>query len=156
MVDTTASTRTISTIVGAAAGVQGETFSDDRMDRKALVVGVALDGSTKAYPFDLLSGMPVINDSLGGGEVFVYLESDTDTVLVCDCEVDGRVLTFSTAEYGHGAFAVLVDAETGSRWLALTGKAINGPLESRVLNRALSHLSFWFAWKDCNPDIGVY
>jgi len=123
---------------------------------KMLLIGVALGGSTKAYPFDLLSGMLVINDSLGGGEVFVYLESDTDTALVYDREVDGRVLIFSTAEDGHGAFAVLVDAETGSRWLALTGKAIDGLLESRVLNRALSHLSFWFAWKDCNPDTEVY
>ncbi len=141
---------------GGSAGVLGETLSDDRIDRKALVVGVAIGGSTKAYPFDLLSGMLVISDSLGGGEVLVYLESDTDTALVYDREVDGRVLTFSMAEDGHGAFAVLVDAETGSRWLALTGKAIDGPLEGRVLNRALSHLSFWFAWKDWNPDTEIY
>ncbi|MCX8213084.1 MAG: DUF3179 domain-containing (seleno)protein [SAR202 cluster bacterium] len=126
------------------------------MDRKALVVGGILGGSTKAYPLDLLSDMPMVNDSLGGGEVLVYLESDTDTALVYDREVDGRVLTFSMAEYGQGAFAVLVDAETGSRGLALTGKATDGPLEGRVLNRALSHLSFWFAWKDWNPDTEVY
>ena len=126
------------------------------MDRKALVVGVALGGNTKAYPFDLLSGMPVVNDSLGGGEVLVYLEINTDTALVYDRDVDGRVLTFSMAEDGQVAFAVLVDAETGSRWLALTGKAIDGPLEGTVLDHALSHLSFWFAWKDWNPDTEVY
>lgn len=97
---------------GGSAGVLGETRSDDRMDRKALVVGGILGGSTKAYPLDLLSDMPMVNDSLGGGEVLVYLESDTDTALVYDREVDGRVLTFSMAEYGQGAFAVLVDAET--------------------------------------------
>jgi hypothetical protein len=141
---------------GGSAGVLGETLSDDRMDRKALVVGVVLGGSTKAYPFDLLSGMPIINDSLGGGDVLVYMERDTETALVYDREVDGRVLTFSMAEEDHGGFAVLVDAETGTRWLALTGKAIDGPLEGTVLNRALSHLSFWFAWKDWNPDTEVY
>jgi len=141
---------------GGSAGVLGETRSDDRMDRKALVVGVALGGNTKAYPFDLLSGMPVVNDSLGGGEVLVYLEINTDTALVYDRDVDGCVLTFSMAEDGQVAFAVLVDAETGSRWLALTGKAIDGPLEGTVLDRALSHLSFWFAWKDWNPDTEVY
>jgi hypothetical protein len=139
-----------------SAEVLGETRSDDRMDRKALVVGGILGGSTKAYPLDLLSDMPMVNDSLGGGEVLVYLESDTDTALVYDREVDGRVLIFSMAEDGQGAFAVLVDAETGSGWLALTGKATDGPLEGRVLNRALSHLSFWFAWKDWNPDTEVY
>lgn len=67
-----------------SAEVLGETRSDDRMDRKALVVGGILGGSTKAYPLDLLSDMPMVNDSLGGGEVLVYLESDTDTALVYD------------------------------------------------------------------------
>ena len=141
---------------GGSAGVLGETRSDDRLDRKTLVVGVALGGSAKAYPFDLLLETPVVNDSLGGGNVLVYMETETETALVYDREVDGRVLTFSMAEEGQGAFAVLVDAETGSRWLALTGKAIDGPLKGTVLNRAPSHLSFWFAWKDWNPDTEVY
>ena len=26
----------------------------------------------------------------------------------------------------------------------------------RMLSRALSHLSFWFAWKDWNPDTEVH
>jgi hypothetical protein len=135
-------------------GVLGETRSDDRLDRKTLVVGVAPGGSTKAYPLELLSGMPVVNDSLGGGDVLVYLESET--ALVYDRTVEGRALTFSMAEDGQGAFAVLVDAETGSWWVALTGKAIDGPLKETILKRALSHLSFWFAWKDWNPDTEVY
>ena len=87
--------------------------------------------------------------------MLVYLESNTDTALVYDREVDGRVITFSMAKDAQGV-SVLVGAETGSRWLALTGKAIDGPLEGAILDRALSHLSFWFAWKDWNPDIEVY
>lgn len=141
---------------GGSAGVLGETRSDDRLDRKTLVVGVVLGGNAKAYPFDLLSEMPVVNDSLGGGEVLVYLEPETETALVYDREIDGRVLTFSMGEGGQGALSVLVDAETGSRWAALTGKAIDGPLRGTVLSRAPSHLSFWFAWNDWNPETEVY
>ena len=98
----------------------------------------------------------MVNDSLGGGNVLVYMEPETETALVYDREIDGRVLTFRMAEGGQGVLAVLVDAETGSRWVALTGKAIDGPLKGTVLNRAPSHLSFWFAWKDWYPDTEVY
>ena len=141
---------------GGAAGVIGATRRDGRLDRKALVVGVALGDSTKAYPIDLLAEQPVVNDSLGGQDVLVYMERDTETTLVFERMVDGRALTFRLSQEGSGALAVLKDDETGSTWLALTGKAIDGPLKGKVLDRAQSHLSFWFAWKDWNPDTEVY
>jgi hypothetical protein len=119
---------------GGSAEVIGETRRDDRLDRKALVVGV----------------------SLGGEDVLVYMERKTETALVYDRAVDGRALTFRLSQERIGAMALLVDEETGTAWLALTGKAIDGPLKGRVLARAPSHLSFWFAWKDWNPGTELY
>jgi len=51
---------------------------------------------------------------------------------------------------------LMVDRETGSRWVALTGEAVEGPLDGAVLKRFRSHLSFWFAWTDFYPDTQVY
>ena len=141
---------------GGSAGVIGEARRDGRLDRKALVVGVSLGGGTKAYPIEVLAIEPVVNDSLGGENVLVYMERKTETALVYDRTVDGRALTFRLSKEGVGAFALLVDEETGTTWLALTGKAIDGPLKGKVLTRAPSHLSFWFAWKDWNPATEVY
>ena len=141
---------------GGRAGVLGETLTDLRLDRKALVVGVEAGGSTKAYPLEALRDQPVANDTVAGEEVLVFLERGTDTAIVYRREVDGQTLTFRLLEEGAGLQATIVDDETGSKWTALTGTAIEGPLAGKTLDRALSHLSFWFSWKDWHPDTELY
>ena len=141
---------------GGSPGVLGETLSDGRLDRKELVVGVDAFGTKKAYPLRLLRGQPVVNDVVAGEQVLVYLEPGTETALAYRRSVDGRSLTFRLANEARGALTVLEDLETGSMWMALTGRAIHGPLEGKTLERAASHLAFWFAWKDWNPDTAVY
>ena len=139
-----------------SAGVLGQTRQDERLHHKSVVVGVEVDGHAKAYPFEVLIDRPVVNDSVAGADILVFLETETDTALVYDRRVDGRTLTFKPLPEGAGPQALLVDRETGSRWLALTGRAVRGPLEGRSLRRAPSHLSFWFAWNDWHPDTELY
>jgi len=43
--------------------------------------------------------------------------------------------------------------EPGDR--ALAGVALEGDLRGNSLSRPPSHLSFWFTWKDWNPDTEV-
>ncbi len=139
-----------------SAGVLGEATKDDRLDRKDLVVRIDLDGNAKAYPFEELLRQPVINDMVGGRDIFIYMDRATETALAYSRVVDGRMLTFRLQNAGSGPQARLADDETGSSWIALTGVAIEGPLKGQVLERAPSHLSFWFAWKDWNPDTELY
>jgi hypothetical protein len=139
-----------------SAGVLGETFDDERLDRKELVLGLDVDGRTKAYPFSALNGMPVVNDSLGGRQVLVFHDSSTGTSLVFDRVVDGKTLTFQSDFEGSGAQAIITDTETGSKWMALTGMAVEGEMSGSTMGRMLSHLSFWFAWKDWNPKTELY
>ena len=141
---------------GGSAGVLGESTSDGRLDRKALVVGVDAGGHTKAYPIELLKLHAVVNDSIAGQEVVLFMDGATGTALAYDRRVDDQTLTFEQYKLGPGAQAVFVDRETGSKWMAMSGRAFEGPLTGKTLSRALSHLSFWFAWKDWNPDTEVY
>ena len=138
------------------AGVLGEARRDDRLDRKELVLGVDVDGHTKAYPFSVLMGQPIVNDSFAGRDVLVFFDETTGTALVYDRKIDGRALTFRIEGDASGAQTILVDSETGSRWVAFTGRAVDGELKGKSLTRGLSHLSFWFAWKDWNPDTELY
>lgn len=138
------------------AGVIGETIGDNRLKTKDLVVGVDLDGSTKAYPFSELEASPVVNDVLGRDNLLVFFDSGTGTALVYERTVGARALTFKLEGEANGIQTVLVDNETGSRWQAFTGRAIDGELKGETLERVLSHLSFWFAWTDWNPDTELY
>ena len=86
----------------------------------------------------------------------MYFDDSSGTALVYDKEVDGNPLTFRLEGERNGILTVLVDEETSSRWRAFNGTAIEGELKGQTLDRALSHLSFWFAWKDWNPDTELY
>ncbi len=140
----------------SSAGVIGEAVKDNRLDRKDLVVGVASDGYAKAYPLDALKDTPLVNDTVSGSDIVIFLEPETDTILVYDRVVDGQALTFKTGEKEAGYEASFVDEETGSTWMALTGRAVDGPLKDTILERSHSHLSYWFAWKDWNPKTEVF
>ena len=141
---------------GRAAGVIGEARSDGRLDRKELLVGIEVGDVTKAFPFEVLREHPVVNDTVGDLPVLVFFERYTDTGVAYERSVDGRTLNFAVVGEGKGPEATLIDDETGTTWRALTGEAVSGPLQGTTLDRAVSHLSFWFAWKDWNPETEIY
>ena len=139
-----------------AKGVLGASQNDGRVKGKALVLGVEVGEHAKAYPFDDLLERPVLNDSIVGEDILVFMERGTETALAYDRRVDGRSLTFRLSPEATGAQSVLIDDETRSRWMAITGQAFEGPLAGKRLERMLSHLAFWFAWKDWNPHTDLY
>ena len=142
--------------VSNRTGVLGESITDGRLHRKELVLGQDVDGAAKAYPLAALEDRPVVNDTVVDRDVMVFMDTDTDTVLAFSRTVDGRTLTFRAGEAVSGPQATLVDNETGSRWVALTGAAIEGELAGSTLERVPAHLSFWFAWKDWNPQTEIF
>ena len=141
---------------GGSAGVIDERITDNRLDRKELLVGVRAGDATKAFPFEELRRSRVVNDAVGDLPVVVFFEAASETGLAYDREVDGRLLTFSLVGEGTGAAAAITDAETGTVWRVLSGRGVQGPLAGKTLKRAESFLSFWFAWKDWNPDTEIW
>ena len=138
------------------AGIHGQFNPDDRLYKKELVVGVNLDGSTKAYPFTTLTAQQVVNDTFAGEDILIFFDTTTGTALAFDRSPGDKPLTFSIESEPAGARTVLIDEETGSRWTAFTGNAIDGDLKGSTLERIPSHLSFWFAWSDWNPQTEIY
>ena len=137
-------------------GVIGESVKDERLHTKALVVGVNLAGRTKAYPIGTLARQGVIDDELGGVGVVVYFDRNSSTGIVYESRVGDRVLTFEAIGEETGSHKMLRDLETGTIWTAFSGLATDGPLAGTKLKRVPSHLSFWFAWTDWNPETELY
>ena len=138
------------------AGIHGQFNSDDRLYVKELVLGVNLDGNAKAYPFSALNREQVVNDTYAGEDVMIFFDTATGTALAFDRSPGDTPLTFSIEGESAGTATVLVDEETGSKWTAFTGSAIDGELKGSRLERIPSHLSFWFAWSDWNPQTEIY
>ncbi len=140
---------------GGSAGILGEANKDDRLPRKELILGVAVSGLAKAYPFSAISRQPVINDRFAGDEVLVAFEPISESGAAFKRRLDGRTLTFEPADVRDGV-TLMRDQETGSLWRVLTGQAIEGPLLGQRLERLPSHYSFWFAWSDFHPDTELF
>ena len=138
------------------AGVHGQFNPDDRLYVKELVLGVNLDGNPKAYPFSTLDREQVVNDTFADEDVLVFFDVTTGTALAFDRSPGDTPLTFAIEGEPAGTRTVLVDEETGSRWTAFTGSAIDGEFKGSRLERIPSHLSFWFAWSDWNPQTEIY
>ena len=131
-------------------GLFGRSVNDERLDAKELVAGVVVEGRAKAYPFSELSESPVINDEVSGVPLLVTFDSESRSAAVFSRTVNGRALTFEIRQ-GN-----LTDAQTGSVWSVLTGRAFRGELAGTRLSAIPSVTLFWFAWADFYPDTSVH
>lgn len=138
-------------------GVLGETLQDDRLYVKELVSGIVINDLPVAYPHSILEKELAVNDTIDDLELTVWFDPRTGTARLYNRTVatdspDEQTLTFIATD----SEIEFMDEETGSTWLLLNGKAIDGPLKGATLTAIPSTNSFWFGWKDWYPDTEVY
>jgi len=126
---------------------------DNSLTPRTLVVGIALNGKTKAYPFDVLARQSPVLDELGGVPILLVIGEDGKSVRAFERMVDGRKVEFFVKP-GVSPW-VMVDAETASEW-DFTGKAVAGPLSGRRLTKLPLLNDYWFDWKAYNPATTIY
>ncbi len=142
------------------AGVIGETHQDDRLPLKTMVTGAVIGDVPVVWPWAALAEAGgVVNDEIAGKAVVLVHDVAVRTTVVWDSLVDGRTLLFEPdPERGDapGLQRLIVDRETGTRWQAWTGIAIEGELAGARLTQVPATSVFWFGWKDFYPDTLVY
>lgn len=111
---------------------------------KDMVLGVRLEGEARAYPFDDMEPQAVINDVLGGVDIVVVWDRNSNIALPFARQVEGQSLTFDIDEDAAWPLG-LRDRETGTLW-SVEGVALEGPLRGQRLVQVPAHNSFWFAW----------
>jgi len=130
----------------------------------ARVLTVDLNGEAKAYPYDVLQQVQVVNDAVGGLNLVVVWTAGTASALDGGTvsggrdvgtanaflrELDGQSLTFAL----NGDR--ILDVETGSEWNVL-GEAVSGPLSGQQLTPVVAVNHFWFSWAAFKPETQVY
>ena len=138
-------------------------ISDGRLPPKARVVSVERLGESAAYPFEVLSEVHVINDTVADLPVAIFWQQGTASALdgrniatsadvgavgAFERTVDGQELTFS---WNGEAF---IDDQTGSSW-NLSGQAVAGALQGEVLQAVVHDNTLWFAWAAFKPDTRI-
>lgn len=96
---------------GGSAGILGEANQDDRLPGKELVVGIDLEGSAKAYPFQVMAAERVVNDTFRGEAVVVTFEPISETGAVFMSQVAGQSLTFHTLPEASDRIMLMQDQQ---------------------------------------------
>jgi hypothetical protein len=126
---------------------------DKSLEPRTLVVGLAVNGVAKAYPFEAVVKQSLILDELDTIPIFLVMGTDKKSVRSFERVVDGRTLEFFVKP--NAGALVLVDAETGSEW-NFTGRAISGPLSGKQLKKVAVLNDYWFDWHAYHPKTAVY
>ena len=126
---------------------------DQRLDPRELVVGVTVDGVSKAYRMSDVQGQNPIIDTVGTAPVMLAVAGDGQSVRAFRRVIDGQpVELFARA---GSAPLTFIDGATGSDW-DFTGHAIRGPLAGRQLTKVEILRDYWFDWRTYHPDTAVF
>jgi hypothetical protein len=139
-------------LTGEGTAPDGVTYKDERLKPKTMVLGLDVNGSSKAFPLEALRRVGVVNDSLGGAAVVIVHQPRSDTTTAFIAKAGGRQLTFRSA---NADVTELVDRETESRWDAY-GRSVAGRLKGSTLERLILEPEYWFAWSEFHRDTAIF
>ena len=127
--------------------------TEQPLEPRALIIGIDINGASKAYPLSALQKQSPVIDSVGGSPVLIVVGQDNRSVRAFERTVDGRKLEFF--KKAGDSQLQLVDAETGSEW-DFTGRATAGPLAGRQLQKVALLEDYWFDWRAYHPETAIY
>lgn len=114
------------------------------------VLGLVVEGDAVGFPFAELKRRPLAHLTVTDRPLLVVYLQPAATAVAFRRDVNGRVLTFHrltrTGELWH-----MEDRETGSRWNAVTGEALAGPLAGIVLPHVPATQAYLSSWHALYP-----
>jgi len=127
------------------------TFLSDR-DR---VLGISLNGVTRAYPIRILNYHEIVNDVLNGAPVVVSYCPLCGSGMAFAANPRGTRYVFGVSGLLYNSDVLMYDLQTNSLWSQLKSQAISGTMKGqRLESLSVSHTS-WKDWKARYPDTQV-
>lgn len=126
------------------------TVANNSIPPNKLVLGITLNGQSKAYPIQLIGYHHQVRDTVGNTPVMVTYCTVCRTGRVFSPLVNDQNETFRLVGMDHFN-AMFEDASTKSWWQQATGVAVAGPLKGKRLNEIPSTQMSLSAWVRQNP-----
>lgn len=119
------------------------------------VIGVALNGESRAYPIKILNYHEIVNDIIGGQPLVVSYCPLCGSGLVFNALVNNKKLSFGVSGLLYNSDVLMYDLETNSLWSQLMMEAVSGKMIGRKIEIISSVQTTWRAWKQQHPDTKV-
>jgi hypothetical protein len=120
-----------------------------------LVIGVSVNGDTRAYPLQILVWHEIVNDVVGGTPVAVTYCPLCFTSQVFVRDIDGQVVQFGTSGKLYNSNLVMYDRTSESLWSQAMEEGIVGKSAGEKLKKVPFEVSYWDDWKRQYPDSKV-
>lgn len=139
---------------------------DQLLQPDSLVIGISIDGISKAYPVAILNWHELVNDQINLQPVVVSYCPLCGTALVYGADNtlasaeggeakvawdSGEVLRFGVSGLLYNSDLLLYDRNTESLWSQITGEAISGPMKGQQLELLPAQLTSWQQWLNVHP-----
>jgi hypothetical protein len=115
---------------------------------KSWVIGVSLDGRSRAYDWNQLVKEKVIRDTIGKDHLLLTVEPNNKTFYAF-IPADSLDLRYDQATRRF------TDTRSRSSW-ALNGECTDGPQKGQRLAAVQSYQEFWHSWRTFHPGTGRY
>lgn len=125
--------------------------ANNKVDAGRLVLGVSMNGESKAYPIQFLGYHHHIQDTIGGKAILITYCTVCRTGRVFEPIVNGKKEKFRLVGMDHFN-AMLEDGATKSWWRQVTGEAITGKLKGQQLPEVFSTQTSLLEWFGLNPN----
>jgi len=133
-----------------------QSFSSTLIQPKDLVVGLNIDGVTKAYPHSILNYHEIVNDRIS-------INEEKQDVTLSFCPLSGSAVlwnalagsadtSFGVSGLLYNANLILYDRETQSLWSQMLEQAISGPELQRVPEKIQLVETIWATWLAMYPE----
>ena len=114
-----------------------------------LVIGLEIDGHSRAYNWNELHKRRLVMDSIGDTSLLLLSSEDGTSPFAYYPTIDGQELTFEI----NGD--ELTDTNTQSKW-DLFGRCVEGKMKGKELTKVQIYKQFIRAWISFRPDSSFY
>ena len=122
------------------------------MSDSDIVLGLEINGISKAYPLFILVWHEIVNDKVGDTPVSVTYCPLCYTNQVFERIIDGQEVEFGTSGKLYNSNLLMYDRLTESYWSQALGMAVTGELSGYQLNLIPFDVITWGDWKTLHPD----
>ncbi|MEM7382250.1 MAG: DUF3179 domain-containing protein, partial [Bacteroidota bacterium] len=125
--------------------------TDKWLEEDDRVVGVSLNGVSKAYPIRILNYHEIINDDFDGLRVAITYSPLCGSVMVYQTEERTQEWELAVSGLVYNNNALYFDRETESLWSQVLGRAVAGPAAGAQLQLLPATLTTWSEWQERHP-----
>ena len=126
---------------------------DARLPDRELIIGVTVDGRSKAYRMaDVRQQNPIV-DTIGSVPVVIAVAEDGRSVRGFRRVIDSRAIELFAKP--SSSPITFIDSASGSEW-DFSGRAISGPLAGSQLAKIDVLSDYWFDWRTYHPETGIF